>query len=292
MTTMTTTTAASTGMSGGSSMTTHQFDFLRDLVRRESAIVLEAGKEYLIESRLAPIARREGMSTVGELVQRLVTSPAHPLRNVVIDAMTTNETSFFRDVHPWQTLREKILPELIEARRNVRRLQIWCGAASSGQEPYSLAMLIHDAFPDVASNWSVTITATDLSESMVTRCGEARFSQLEVNRGLPAAMLMRYFRREGADWRLDEGIRRMVDVRTANLVVPSSLPRGTGFDLVMLRNVLIYFDGATKDRILADAHGRMKADGVLMLGSAEITAGSAPKFARHQHGRTIFFRPS
>ena len=274
-----------------STMTAVQFDYLRDLVRKESAIVLEPGKEYLVESRLAPIARREGMESVGDLVQRLVTSPAHPLRNVVVDAMTTNETSFFRDIHPWQAIREHILPELIETRRPTKRITVWCAASSSGQEPYSLAMLIRDDFPELANEWDVRIVASDLSESMVKRCKEGLFSQLEVNRGLPAAMLMRYFHREGADWRIDDSIRKMVDPRIANLVVPSSLPQAGGFDMVMIRNVLIYFDDATKGKILTDIHGRLRRDGVLMLGSAEITTGSAQQFARHQHGKTIFFRP-
>jgi chemotaxis protein methyltransferase CheR len=275
-----------------STMTASQFDFLRDLVRRESAIVLEPGKEYLVESRLAPIARREGLSSVGDLVQRLVSSPSSPLRGQIVDAMTTNETSFFRDIHPWQTLKTDLIPSLIQTRAATRRLSIWCAACSSGQEPYSLAMMLRDDFPELSNGWDVKIVATDLSESMVRRCREGLFSQLEVNRGLPAAMLMRYFRHEGAEWRIDESLRRMIDTRVANLVVPSSLPQMGGIDLVMIRNVLIYFDDATKSRILSDIRSRMKKDGVLMLGSSEVTTGSAAGFVRHQSGKTIFFRPS
>ena len=273
-------------------MSATQFDFLCDLIRTESAIVLEAGKEYLVESRLAPIARREGLGSVGDLVQRLTTSPAIALRTEIVDAMTTNETSFFRDIHPWQTLREQILPDLLGARRAVRRLNIWCAACSSGQEPYSLAMLLRDDFPEESSSWNIRIMATDLSESMVNRCREARFSQLEVNRGLPAAMLMRHFTRDGANWRIDDKIRRMVEVRPANLVVPSSLPQMGGFDLVMIRNVLIYFDDATKQSILTGIRGQMKNDGLLMLGSSEVSTGLASGFVRHQTGRTIYFRPA
>ena len=275
-----------------STMTATQFDFLCDLVRKESAIVLEAGKEYLVESRLAPLARREGLSSVGELVQRLATSPGAPLRTQVVDAMTTNETSFFRDVHPWQSLREEILPELFRLRAGVKRLNVWCAACSSGQEPYSLAMLIRDDFPEQANGWNIRIVATDLSETMVERCKAGTFSQLEVNRGLPAAMLMRHFTRDGLEYRVDEKVKRMVEVRPANLVVPSSMPQMGGIDLVMIRNVLIYFDEATKAQILTSMHERMKNDGYLLLGSSEVSAGLGAKFARHQTGRTIYFRPA
>lgn len=275
-----------------STMTASQFDYLRDLVRKESAIVLEAGKEYLVESRLAPIVRREGLSSVGDLVARLVATPGASLRNQVVDAMTTNETSFFRDVHPWQALKQDILPDLFTSRASTKRLSIWCAASSSGQEPYSLAMLLKDDFPNEVSTWDIRITATDLSDSMVKRCKEGLFSQLEVNRGLPAAMMMRYFRREGTEWRIDESLRKLVDVRIANLVVPSSLPQMGGIDLVMIRNVLIYFDDATKTKILTDIRSRMKKDGYLLLGSSEVTTGAAAGFARHQNGKTIYFRPN
>lgn len=275
-----------------STMTASQFDYLRDLVRKESAIVLEAGKEYLVESRLAPIARREGLGSVGDLVQRLVASPGTTLRSQVVDAMTTNETSFYRDIHPWQTLKTQILPELFKARAAQRRLSIWCAACSSGQEPYSLAMLLKDEFPEQCTTWDIKIAATDLSDSMVKRCKEGLFSQLEVNRGLPATGLVRHFRREGAQWRIDAAIRKMVDVRIANLVVPSSLPAMGGIDLVMIRNVLIYFDDATKAKILGDIRARMQRDGVLMLGSSEVTTGGSASFARQQYGKTIVFRPT
>jgi len=178
-----------------STITASQFDHLRAMVQRESAIVLEPGKEYLVESRLAPIARREGLASVSELVQRLMTAPSVKMKSEIIDAMTTNETSFFRDVHPWQTLKEQILPKIIEARRIDRRLTVWCAACSSGQEPYSLAMLLRDSFPDIVRSWDVKIIATDLSDSMLYRCREGIYSQLEVNRGLPAPMLIRNFQR-------------------------------------------------------------------------------------------------
>jgi chemotaxis protein methyltransferase CheR len=276
-----------------STITAVQFDHLRDMVLRESAIVLEPGKEYLVESRLAPIARREGLSSVSELVQKLMSAPSTKMKSEIIDAMTTNETSFFRDVHPWQTLKEEILPKLVEARRIERRLTIWCAACSSGQEPYSLAMLLRDNFPDVVRSWDVKIIATDLSDSMLYRCREGIYSQLEVNRGLPAPMLIRNFQREGADWRIDPELRRMVDVRTCNLASPATYPRAASrFDIVFIRNVLIYFDDATKTKILNETASRMHSDAYLLLGSSEVSISSQTRLVRHQFGRTIFFQPA
>ena len=276
-----------------STITANQFDMLRSLVLKESAIVLEPGKEYLVESRLAPLARREGLGSVSELVQKLITSGSTKMKAEVIDAMTTNETSFFRDVHPWQTLREEILPKIIEARRLERRLTVWCAACSSGQEPYSLAMLLRDDFPEVAASWDLKIIATDLSDTMLYRCREGMYSQLEVNRGLPAPMLIRNFRREGTDWRIDNEFRRMVDIRTCNLSVNTTYPRaGSKFDLVFIRNVLIYFDEATKTRILNETSSRMNSDGYLLLGSSEVSINSATRLQRQQFGRTIFFKPT
>jgi chemotaxis protein methyltransferase CheR len=276
-----------------STITATQFDLLRDLVLKESAIVLEPGKEYLVESRLAPIARREGLASVSELVQKLVTAGTTKMKSEVIDAMTTNETSFFRDVHPWQTLREEILPKVVEARRLDRRLTIWCAACSSGQEPYSLAMLLRDAFPDIVASWDVKIIATDLSDTMIYRCREGVYSQLEVNRGLPAPMLIKNFQREGADWRIDNELRRMVDVRTCNLSAPNTYPRAAAkFDLVFIRNVLIYFDDAMKTKILNEIASRMQNNSYLLLGSSEVSISPATKLVRHQFGRTIYFQPA
>ncbi|MGD9701937.1 MAG: protein-glutamate O-methyltransferase CheR [Acidimicrobiia bacterium] len=273
-------------------MTEVQFDYLCQFLRRESAIVLEPGKEYLVESRLAPVARREGLPSVGALVQRLQVTKATSLRAQIVDAMTTNETSFFRDSHPWQTMRETLLPQLIAARASTRRLVIWCAACSSGQEPYSLAMLLREHFPDVVATWQVEIVATDISDAMLARAKEATFSQLEVNRGLPAAMLMRYFQRKGASWQLTEDIRSMISLRTANLDEPQSWAIVAGVDLVMMRNVLIYFDQSTKSKILGDVHRRIRSDGVLMLGSSETNVGVDHRFRRHQSGKTIYFTPS
>lgn len=272
-------------------MTAAQFDSFRSLVRRESAIVLEPGKEYLVESRLSSIARREGFDSVGALIQKVVSGPAVALRDAVLDAMTTNETSFFRDIHPWHALKNDLLPRLIEARAATRRLHVWCAACSSGQEPYSLAMLLRDEFPEVVKTWDVRIIATDISPSMVQRCREGSFSQLEVNRGLPAPMLLRHFQREGVEFRIDAALRKMLDVRLGNLVAMPPVALLGNLDLVLIRNVLIYFDDATKNRIINDIRSRIRPDGILMLGSSEINAGSGAAFSRNQSGKTVYFLP-
>jgi len=271
-------------------MSPTQFDYLRDMIHRESAIVLDLDKEYLVESRLAPIARREGLASVADLVQRLVSKPVASLRAQVVDAMTTNETSFFRDVHPWQTMRAQIIPDLLAARAKTRTLNIWCAACSSGQEPYSLAMLLLDEFPEIVADWNVRIVATDLSATMVERCLAGTFSQLEVNRGLTEPQLQRHFVRSGNSWQISDDVRRMVEVHAANLAVPSSIPRMGGIDLVLLRNVLIYFDDVSKERILSSIHRQMKSDSYLMLGSSEVSTGTATGFERCRSGRTIYFR--
>lgn len=273
-------------------LTPQEFDALRELIYDESAIVLEPGKEYLIETRLAPILRQEGIESYAELITKLNGPLAQRVRDLVIDAMTTNETSFFRDSHPWDALRDELLPQLIESRKTTRRLTIWCAASSSGQEPYSLAMLLHEHFPDVAQNWQVRIIGTDLSPTMVERSTEGTFSQLEVNRGLPARMLAKYFSRSGANWQVDENLRRMTDFRRGNLIEESSWAQLPPLDGVFIRNVLIYFDRDTRAQILDRAHSRLRHDGFLMLGSSETAVGVEGRYERQQIGKTILFRPA
>ena len=187
-------------------LTATDFDYVRRLVLERSAILLEPGKEYLVELRLKPIVRMRGLRDLGELVQLLRTDVSGSLQREVVEAMTTNETSFFRDVHPFETLRQWVLPELLRNRAAERVLNIWCGAASSGQEVYSIAMTLREHFPELA-HWRVSIVATDLSREMILRCREARYSQLEINRGLPANLLIKYFERADMDWRIREDVR-------------------------------------------------------------------------------------
>ena len=263
------------------------FDWVRELVHRESAIVLAPGKEYLVEARLLPIARQLGLADVGELVDSVRSRPSPDSNRRIVEALTTNETSWFRDGDPFTALTSTVLPALQAARGPNEKLQIWSAACSSGQEPYTIAMLLEDALPSAASR--VFITATDLSREMVERTKAGRFSQLEVNRGLPAAMLVRHFSRVGAEWEVAANLRRMVTARECNLAAP--LPRMGPFDVVYLRNVLIYFDLPTKRAILNNVRSLMRPDGWMFLGAAETTLGVDDSWERVVIGRTSAYRP-
>jgi chemotaxis protein methyltransferase CheR len=263
------------------------FEFVRELVRQEAGIVLDAGKEYLVESRLAPLAKREGLQSSAHLVQSLRSSRAADLRRKVLDAMTTNETTFFRDVEPFELLRKSILPGLIEARRAARELKIWYAASSTGQEPYSVSMMLREHFPELAG-WKIQQIGTDISSRALERARAGRYSQLEVNRGLPAALLMKYFEKQGLEWQLRDDIRAMVDFREINLNAPwPQLPR---FDIVFLRNVMIYFDVEAKKRILGNVHALLQPDGFLFLGAAETTLNLDARFTRTSFDRAGCYR--
>jgi chemotaxis protein methyltransferase CheR len=268
-------------------LATTNFDWVRDLVRRESAIVLQPGKEYLVEARLLPVARQMGLPDVGKLVETVRMRPDLESTRKIVEALTTNETSWFRDGDPFTALTSTVLPQLLAARGPVDRLQIWSAACSSGQEPYTIAMLLEDALPGAASR--VSITATDLSREMVERTKAGRFSQLEVNRGLPAPMLVRHFTRAGNEWEVAPALRRMVTVSECNLAAP--LPRMGPFDVVYLRNVLIYFDLPTKQSILRRVRELMRPDGWLFLGAAETTLGVDDSWERVVLGRSSAYRP-
>ena len=268
-------------------LTTTSFDWVRQLVHRESAIVLAPGKEYLVEARLLPIARSMGLPDVGQLVDSVRSRPSPENTRKIVEALTTNETSWFRDGDPFTALTSTVLPSLLGARGPVDRLQIWSAACSSGQEPYTIAMLLEDAMPNAATR--VSITATDLSREMVERTRAGRFSQLEVNRGLPAPMLVRHFTRAGSEWQVSPGLRRMVTASECNLAAP--LPRMGPFDVVYLRNVLIYFDLPTKQAILRRVRALMRPDGWLFLGAAETTLGVDDSWERVVIGRSSAYRP-
>lgn len=263
------------------------FQFVSTLVRQRSAIVLEPEKAYLLEARLSPLARNEGFASIDAMVAQMRAQPYNGLHRKVVEAMTTNETSFFRDVHPFETLRQWVLPELLRNRAGERVLNIWCGAASSGQEVYSIAMTLREHFPELA-HWRVSIVATDLSREMILRCREARYNQLEINRGLPANLLIKYFERADMDWRIREDVRRMIDFREMNLAGNwAGLPV---CDLVFLRNVLIYFDDATKRQILGKVRGLMRPGGYLFLGSSETTLNLDSRFEQVKFDRTLCYR--
>jgi chemotaxis protein methyltransferase CheR len=268
-------------------LTATRFDWVRQLVHRESAIVLAPGKEYLVEARLLPIARSMGLPDVGRLVDSVRTRPSPESTRKIVEALTTNETSWFRDGDPFTALTSTVLPSLLSARGPAERLQIWSAACSSGQEPYTIAMLLEDALPNASAR--VAITATDLSREMVERTRAGRFSQLEVNRGLPAPMLVRHFTRAGTEWEVSPSLRRMVTASECNLAAP--LPRMGPFDVVYLRNVLIYFDLPTKQAILRRVRALMRPDGWLFLGAAETTLGVDDSWERVVVGRSSAYRP-
>ena len=269
------------------SLTATSFDWVRELVRKESAIVLQPGKEYLVEARLLPIARQMGLPDVTKLVETVRVRPSAEDTRRIVEALTTNETSWFRDGDPFTALTSTVMPALLAARGPNERLQIWSAASSSGQEPYTIAMLLDDALPNAASR--VSITATDLSREMVQRTKAGRFSQLEVNRGLPAPMLVRHFQRAGTEWEVSPTLRRMVTASECNLAAP--LPRMGPFDVVYLRNVLIYFDLQTKQSILRRVRDLMRPDGWLFLGAAETTLGVDDSWERVVIGRSSAYRP-
>jgi chemotaxis protein methyltransferase CheR len=265
------------------------FNFVSAFIREKSAIVLEPSKAYLVESRLSPVARENGMASVAELVVALKRPGNRVLTQQVVDAMTTNETSFFRDLHPFDALKSHILPELIEKRSRERTINIWSNACSSGQEVYTIAMLLRENFPVLAS-WKVRLIATDLSSVILKKAQEGLFNQTEVNRGLPMPMLLKYFTKAGLQWQIKDEIRKMVEFREVNLVEPwpTWLPK---MDIVFLRNVLIYFSPETKTAILNKVHRTMQSDGSLFLGGAETTMNLDTKFSRVAVGKAVCYRP-
>jgi len=251
--------------------------FLSALVRQRSAIVLEPEKGYLLEARLAPLARTEGFGSIDAMVSHLRSHPPNGLPHKVVEAMTTNETSFFRDLHPFEALRTVVIPEVLQRRQAERRLTIWCAASSSGQEPYTVAMTLLQHFPELAG-WSVQILGTDISGPMIARCRAGRYGQLEVNRGLPATLLLKYFEKRGMEWQVKPELQRWCEFRELNLIEPwGPLPP---MDVVFLRNVLIYFDLETKRRILDAVRGILNPWGHLFLGGAETTLNLGDRFQR------------
>ena len=261
------------------------FAYVRDLVHRESAIVLGTGKEYLVESRLVPLARQAGVADVDAFVAQLRRRATPQATRQVVEALTTNETSWFRDGDPYTALREQVLPDLA-SRRPGRRLRVWSAACSTGQEPYSIAMTALDT-PALAG-WGIEILGTDLSEEVLERARAGRYSQLEVNRGLPVTGLVKHFVRDGAGWQIAPAVKRSVTFRQLNLVRP--FPALGRFDVVFLRNVLIYFDVATKQDILQRVRRLMAPDGYLFLGAAEMTTGVDASWDRVPAGRSSVYR--
>ncbi|HEY6794969.1 MAG TPA: protein-glutamate O-methyltransferase CheR [Kineosporiaceae bacterium] len=263
------------------------FSFVTQMIRQRSSIDLQPGKEYLVESRLAPIARSVGEKDVAGLVARLRRGDPG-LADAVVDALTTNETSWFRDSHPFDAFTQHLLPEVART-STTRQITIWSAACSSGQEAYSLAMLLLDWLP-LHPGYSARIVGTDISQKMVERARSARFSQLEVNRGLKAPYLVKYFDQVGRDWVLRPAVRDICRFERGNLAQhPTGVPT---CDIVFLRNVLIYFDLDTKRTVLTHVRKVLRPGGYLVLGGAESTLNLDDAFQRMELGRAVVFRLS
>jgi len=251
-------------------MTGLDYEYLRRFLRERSGLVLSVDKHYLLESRLLPVARRAGLAGLAELVHRLLSNDCEALAAEVVEAMTTNESFFFRDKIPFEHFRDTIIPRLIAARSHCRRIRIWCAAASTGQEPYSLALSIKE-MGDRLSGWNVEIIATDISSEALRRARSGIYSQFEVQRGLPIMLLLKYFKQTGENWQIGPDIRAMVQFRALNLI--SDFAHLGVFDLVFCRNVLIYFDQPTKISVLDRLAHNLDRNGYLVLGAAETVVG-------------------
>ena len=252
-----------------------EFDFVCQLVKKRSGLVLTKDKLYLLESRLMPVARKRGMKNLDELVSALRIRREEALAREVTEAMTTNESFFFRDIKPFDIFRQTILPKLIENRAAKKSFRVWCAAASSGQEPYSLAITLKEEASQLAG-WRHEIVGTDISTEVLAKAKAGLYSQFEVQRGLPIQLLLKYFKKKDDLWEIDSSLRAMVQYREFNLL--QDLKALGTFDVVFCRNVLIYFDQPTKTRVLDQISRLIPDDGVLFLGGAETVLGISDKF--------------
>jgi chemotaxis protein methyltransferase CheR len=256
-------------------MRAEDFDLLCGIVKSRSGLTLSPDKAYLLENRLMAVARKWGMGDIDGLASAVRSGPNEELLREITEAMTTNETLFFRDQTPFEQLEKVVLPQLMENRKETRHIRIWSAACSSGQEPYSIAMILKE-MGSILDDWRIDIHATDISHTMLEKARVGLYTQFEVQRGLPIAMLMKFFRQAGDKWEIDPAIRGMVDYEEFNLMNdPTNLGQ---FDIVFCRNVLIYLDPPTKTRVLENVWKLMPVDGVLYMGGAETVMGVTEKF--------------
>ena len=266
-------------------MTEAEFDILRAFLKGRSGLALSPEKRYLVESRLGPVCQKSGLPALSDLVARLKIARDPALERAVVEAMATNETFFFRDRVPFDLFRDVLLPRGLKAQGATRRLRIWCAAASTGQEPYSIAMLVQEAGPRLAG-WHVEIVATDISESVLEKARSGLYSQFEVQRGLPIGLLLKHFTQAGESWQIAPAIRAMVDFRPLNLLQDFS--RLGAFDVVFCRNVLIYFDQATKADVLRRVAQALNPGGAVLLGAAETVIGLSDALVPHPELRGAY----
>jgi chemotaxis protein methyltransferase CheR len=266
-------------------MTQADFDFLRTLLHLRSGLSLSLEKRYLVESRLGILCRKRGLADLGALVQRLRLDGDAELEGAVVEAMTTNETLFFRDRTPFDLFRDVILPERLAANAAQRTLRILCAAVSTGQEAYSLAMIL-DEMAGRLAGWKIEIIGTDISPEVLARARTGLYTQFEIQRGLPIQLLLKYFRQEGDKWRLSERIRDMVELRPHNLLEPNG--HLGQFDVIFCRNVLIYFDVPTKAKVMGALAQRLVPDGAFLLGAAETVIGITTTIVPDKHHRGLY----
>lgn len=272
------------GQASVESINPMNYRFLQEHVYAHAGLVLEADKHYLFESRLAPIVRQLGLGSIDDLCALIRSAHRPEVGHQIVEAMTTNETYFFRDPSHYDAIRTVLLPRLMEERRDTKKLRFWSAASSTGQEAYSLAMLLREAG---LSDWNIQILGTDFCSKVIERARSGIYQQLEVNRGLPATLLIKYFHRSGTEWQLSEPVRRMVSFDTIDL--RSNLRARGPFDLVFCRNVMIYFDAMTKMSILRQLHGTLYRGGWLLLGGAETAFKVEEYFDKLTIGNTTVY---
>lgn len=269
-------------------VTPQSFAYLQKLLLRRTGTLLEAGKEYVVETRLHGLALGEGFGSVGALLEGVQTEEeSGALHGKVAEAMLNGETSFFRDLYPFDALRDTLLPEIIAKRETSRLLNIWSAATASGQEAYSLAMLLLESFPQLAG-WRIRLLASDVSEAMLARARAGVFSQIEVNRGLPARLMLKYFERTGAEWSIHPRVRQMVEFQQINLA--ATWPQVPPMDVILMRNVLLYFSLETRKAILARVCKILRPDGYLFLGGGETTLITDRSFESVRAGKAMCYR--
>jgi chemotaxis protein methyltransferase CheR len=265
-----------------------QFAFLCQLLRRRTGVVIDASKEYLVVARLLPVVRQRKIPSIDALIERVRRGTDPTLERDVLSAMMTHETSFFRDKSPFETVR-RLVPEIMQRRSAQRQLTLWSAACSTGQEPYSLAMLLNEHFRDVLADWQVRIIATDFSEAVLARAREGVFSGLETARGLPPGLLAKYFRPLQGKWSISQDCRRLVEFRALNLV--GTWPMMPPCDVIFVRNVMIYFDVATRASLVERFRRLLRADGALFLGGAETLIGMDTGYERLSGAGCSYYRP-
>lgn len=270
------------------SMNQEIFNFFTTLVERVSGISFQAGKEYLLENRLTELALTLGYKDLQQFYQKVKIGLTPTLLNQIIDTLTTNETYFFRDQHPFEAIKNHILPDLIQKREKEKQIKIWSAACSTGQEPYSLAMLILEHFSKYLSTYKFFIYATDISQSALKKAKEGVYNQIEVNRGLPVAFLVKYFKQEGSSWRIDDRVKSLVKFDYLNLLETDKKLKEK-FDLILCRYVLIYFSKETKTKVFTSLWNTLNKGGYLILGATELPSFTPQDMEKKLLGKTVVY---